>query len=347
MKLSLLIKPASSSCPGDCSYCFYKDTAEKRKVNNRGIMSQSTLDILLEKAFFRTEELTLAFQGGEPLLAGMEFYEYAFEKIKKKNKKSIPVYISLQTSGRGMTEEFAHILQKNGVLCGVSLDGRAPLNDKYRGTGSHKAATSAIEMLKGAGCEVNVLAVVTRDSCKRGGAIYDYFRSLGVDYAQFIPCMYTDRDPDAVPDSGEYMNFLCDVFDLWARDIKQNDHLGVRMFDGLLDKLCGYPSEACGSMGVCGSYLTVEADGDVYPCDFYCDDGHLLGNIRTHSVSELLDGGRAFTEESLLLHPDCRECRYYALCRGDCKKLRKDGKYIYCTAIKGFLQRKLKILETI
>lgn len=338
MKLSLLIKPASSACPGKCVYCFYKDSAKKRLVADRGIMDKDLLFRLLREARSISSELSVSFQGGEPLLAGERFFFDTLSYIKELGGDT---YVSVQTSGYGMTESIARLFAHRGVSVGLSIDGRAPLHDRYRGKGSHGAALSALKLLQGAGCDVSVLTVVTRDTAKRAAAVYDYISSLGVSYMQFIPCMETDGAEHCVMTGGEYFTFLCDLFDVWYKDLCKGSAVGIRLFDNFIMKSKNMMPEACGSMGICGSYLTVESDGSVYPCDFYCTDGHLLGIYPEASLKELLGSSLAssFVSESFELSEDCKKCEFYRLCRGECKKMRKDGKFIYCDAYRRFFER--------
>ena len=182
-----MIKPASSLCNLSCEYCFYRDVSEHREHLGFGIMEKGTAEILIKKSldFASGEPVAFAFQGGEPTLAGMDFFRFFVEKVRSLNTKKSPVFYSIQTNGTTINGEWADFFRDNGFLVGLSLDGSYEDN-KFRkkpdGTNSYYKITSAAEILKRHGVEFNILKVLTGYCAENGEKIYKYFRSQGFYY---------------------------------------------------------------------------------------------------------------------------------------------------------------------
>jgi uncharacterized protein len=358
-----LIKPASGRCNMRCAYCFYRSETAMRQVNDYGIMSGETAERLIDRAFETgAETYSFAFQGGEPLLAGLDFYEFFTSKVKERAPKSAGVSYALQTNGTLINREWAQFFKKNNFLIGLSLDGPRLLHDTLRpfadGRESFRSVFSGFEVLRATKVPVNALCVVNKLSADNPEPVYS-FLSRYFDWIQFIPCI----DPiDAVPGENTwhlspaaYRNFLIKTFDLWHKDIVRGKRVHVRYFNNLLDMLLGYAPEYCGMSGVCGIYFTVEADGSVYPCDFYALDQWKLGNVEDSSFSEMLDTekARSFLDMSRYVSPECRDCTEFSLCHGGCRRDREpssEGKPAlnrYCAAFKGFFNYAKPFLEQI
>lgn len=324
MSVSLLIKPASAACNLRCDYCFYRDIGENREIPNCGMMSPETLEILTRKAFATaSHSCTFAFQGGEPTLAGLDFFKKALAFQKKYNKKHIPVNNVLQTNGTLLNEEWAEFLSKNQFLVGLSLDGCEALHDFHRGAGTHKKVLAAAELLKRHQVSFNVLAVVTRETVGQVSEMYAFFREQGLSWLQFIPCL------DPLGASGEdrltaegYGQFLKELFDLWYRDIQAGNFIYIQYFENLVGLLRGCPPGTCASNGFCSIQHVIEADGSVYPCDFYALDPWKLGNIRTDDLGEFVrtERARQFVARSHEVPKRCKLCRYAPVCRGGCRR---------------------------
>lgn len=329
--LNLLIKPASGSCDMRCAYCFYEDVGESRIAKRRGMMSLDTLERVVKAALAEAEELcTFGFQGGEPTLAGLAFFEALIEFERKHNARRIRIANTIQTNGQRIDAEWAAFLAKHRFLTGLSIDGPKDVHDALRpdaqGKGTHNRAMRAAQLLSSARAEFNVLSVVTRALASHPDQAYNFYKKHGFNHIQFIPCMDPlGEAPGGYPyslDAALYGRFLCRIFELWHRDITQGNPVSIRMFDNFILMLMGHPPESCAMSGRCIASLVVEADGDTYPCDFYALDEHRLGNLRDQSVGELLNSGaaRAFVKPSLSPDPACAACRYYPLCRGGCRR---------------------------
>lgn len=334
--LHLLIKPASGLCNLRCSYCFYRDEMAHRQVASHGIMPLSVMEAVLEKSLSAvTRECTIAFQGGEPMLAGLEFFRETVALQKKYNKNRVQIQNAIQTNGLLINEEWANFFRENRFLVGISLDGVKDTHDCNRvdekGDGSFNRVMQAIRLLERSGVEYNVLTVVNRQTAPRAERIYQFYKRNGLQYLQFIPCL----DPFGAEQGStpwslraeDYGNFLCTLFDLWYRDMVKGEPVSIRQFDNYVQMLLGYPPESCGMSGCCVPQQVVEADGSVYPCDFYVLDPYRLGNFCTDTVEQIFARREelGFLQSSLEVHPQCRDCRYYPLCRGGCRRNRQVG----------------------
>lgn len=329
----LLIKPASGMCNLNCRYCFYHDIVEKREQKSYGFMTDDTLETVIQKGLaFATQDCTIAFQGGEPTLIGLDFFKKAVAFQKKHNVHKARVHNAIQTNGIGLTAEWADFFRENQFLVGISLDGVKDTHDcnrlDSRGDGTFNRVMQAIQLLESRHVEYNVLTVVNKQTAARANRIYNFYKRNGLQYLQFIPCL----DPFGETPGGEaysltaedYGAFLCTLFDLWYRDVREGAPVSIRQFENYIEMLLGYPPEACGMGGVCGMQHVVEADGSVYPCDFYVLDAYRLGNLHTADFSEINEKRReiGFVEQSAAVDEHCRACRSFTLCRGGCRRYR-------------------------
>lgn len=332
----MMIKPASSLCNLRCRYCFYHDLAENRDTASYGIMTRETMENLIDRAVeclpAGENQLSLIFQGGEPLLAGPGFFEALEEKLKSVSRRSLHITRSLQTNGTLIDDGWAAHFARYGYLVGVSLDGNAQLHNSLRvtpdGKGSFSAVTRGISVLEKHRVPYNILCVVTNDMARHGAQVYRFLRKNGWDYLQFIPCMDPvsgERMPWSL--SGEaYGRFLTEIYNEYERELLSGRRVSVRWFDNLLDMLTGHMPESCGMTGVCACHFVIEADGSVYPCDFYVDDAHRLGDLRDTGFRKMYDSdtARRFIEASRETAPECEKCPWYAICRGGCRRYRDD-----------------------
>ena len=328
--LTILIKPASSLCNMRCEYCFYHDVASQRAVPSYGIMTDDVLDTLIRRAFaFAEKSVSFVFQGGEPTVAGIDFFKRAIAYQKKYNSRRIAVYNTIQTNATLITDALAEFFKNNGFLVGVSLDGDRVLNDKYRrladGSGSYDSIVRGIDLLKKHGVDFNVLAVITRESAKSPSLLYSALKEYK--YLQFIPLIdaFGKESSDFSLNAEDYGRFLCEAFELYYRDIMDGNYVSVRDFDSYVNMLRGMPPSSCAMQGKCGGYFTVEADGSVYPCDFYVTDEYRIGNICDESFFTLAKSDKLsdFITSSVCVSEKCRACKWFKLCRGGCRRHRE------------------------
>ena len=349
--IHMLIKPASSLCNMRCKYCFYSDVSEHREIKSYGLMDIALLEKITEKALSEAEgECSFSFQGGEPALAGLDFYKKLSEFQKKYNKKKLKINNAIQTNGYCIDHEWAEFFAKNNYLVGLSVDGSKEMHDYMRvdaqgkGTYSRIMKTSAI--FDKYNVQYNILCVVNNFVARRPTKVYNDLKKFK--YLQFIPCLdgFDGEKRDFSLDTERYAEFLKVTFDCYYKDFVSGNYVSIRNFDNYVMMLCGRIPEACGMLGFCSCYFVIEGDGSVFPCDFYVVDKYKLGNIAQSSFSELRASPNAllFTEQSKYVSEECRECKWINICRGGCRRNRepfvdeKPGLNIYCNAYKQFFE---------
>lgn len=350
-----MIKPSSSNCNMRCEYCFYYSISEKRIHKSWGFMNFELLETIVRKALNEVEDIcTFAFQGGEPTLVGLDFYKKLVKCEQKYNQQNIEINNAIQTNGLAIDEEWAHFLAQNHFLVGISLDGPKKIHDLYRidnqGKGTFQRIIKAIKLFNQYHVKYNILTVVTAQVACDIHKIYNFFKDKNFKYLQFIPCLDPLQEEPGVyrfsltPE--KYSYFLKTLFDLWYEDVMSGHLVNIRYFDNFLQLLMGYPPEACGMLGKCNCQFIIEANGGVYPCDFYVVDKWYLGNIKEKSFLELLTSPNSyqFVEMSKNFDSKCHNCPWFFVCRGGCRRWCEpfnDGKpciNILCSAYQDFFQ---------
>jgi len=358
--VSFLIKPASGRCNLACRYCFYRDVAEKRAIEDFGLMSESTAEFLIDRAFeLDADLLSFGFQGGEPTMAGLPFFERFVARTRERAERvgtdrAIRVQFTLQTNGTTMDADWARFFKREEFLIGLSIDGPRVLHDTYRvrrdDSPTYAAVIDGVALLRAEGVPVNALCVVDEATADNAEFVYRHLRSRGFDWIQFIPCL----DPLGEAPGGKpwsltpeaFGRFLKTTFDLRYAEWGRGANVNVRWFDNLVTMALGQPPESCGMSGSCSANFTVEADGSVYPCDFYVTEEWRIGNVRADSFAAIrkCETARRFVESSRSIDPECVSCFAFPLCRGGCRRDREpfvDGKPArnrYCSAFKDFFR---------
>ena len=333
---SILIKPTSANCNMNCSYCFYKCLSSNREQYSKGFMSEETLEELVRQAIaYADGSLTFAFQGGEPTLAGINFYKKALELQKKYNTKHLYIENTIQTNGLLIDDAWAKFLAENHFLVGLSLDGPRKLHDCYRKdteeNGTFERLMETVNLFVRYRVDYNVVSVITNETAKKASFLYKFWKRNGFPFIQFIPCM--DEEHRRIPDAEkscfavepvQYGRFLCEIFDLWYADFKQGTAMDIRMFSNLAQIAAGFQAEECGMNGCCNCYFAVEGDGSVYPCDFYCMDEWKLGTVADgFAFLFASDKSKEFMLTSHHVAEKCKICPYFTLCRGGCRRWRE------------------------
>ncbi len=332
--ISVLIKPASGNCNLRCDYCFYYDTMSKRERPSYGFMTLETLEAVIRRVLAYAEgHCIIAYQGGEPTLCGLDFFEKSLEFQKKYNRNNVRIENALQTNGYCVDRKWAEFFRENHFLVGVSLDGGPKLHDRYRrtpaGKGSFFQVMEHVELLRKAGVDFNILSVVNGTTAPQIRKTYEFYRKNRLDYLQFIACLDPlgekpgGREYSLTPEA--YGQFLIELFDLWYEDLLEGKQPYIRQFENYIAMLLGQMPESCDMRGICGLQYVVEADGSVYPCDFYVLDKYRLGNLNNDTI-EAIDEARektGFIEASRQKEAGCQDCRYYSLCRGGCRRTRQ------------------------
>ncbi len=362
-EMNLLIKPASGLCNMKCDYCFYTDEMRSRELASYGIMTDEVMEQVIKKALAKASgKCTFLFQGGEPALAGLPFYERWLDYEKKYNVNRIETAHALQTNGYLINENWCRFLAKHHFLAGLSIDGVKSTHNAYRkdpqGEGTYFRVLDAADRLRSAGVEFNILTVVTKQTAAKIHRIYETYRRQGFVWQQYIACL----DPlEAAPGSMDYSltpeiygQFLTDLFRLWSIDLQNGRQPHIRQFENYIGILLGYEPESCEQRGVCSFQNVVEADGSVYPCDFYVLDQYKLGNLLTDDfdIIEERQKQSSFLRRFQASYDACAGCRYYMLCRGGCPRHKEQqgaatGQNYFCRSYQMFFDACLPEMERI
>ncbi len=349
--LSILIKPASGMCNMQCSYCFYYDIMKNREIANYGFMSEEILEEIVKKAYAETPAaISFVFQGGEPMLCGLTFFIKFMAFVEQYNLKKTPTTFALQTNGTLITPEFAAFFKANNFLIGISLDGNEEVHNLHRlmnnNSNSFTQTLKGIAILQDCQVDYNLLTVITNETAKNVKKTYQFLKTLGTSYLQFIPCInsFDSQDKGQQLSNDLYLEFLKELFDLWFLDYQRGKMVSIRYFDDILKIIIGYYPESCTMQGSCINQNVIEADGSVYPCDFYVIDQWKMGNIMTTSFRSLNQTPQAiaFIESSEGKHEDCMQCKYFQLCKGGCRRNKEPfanettAKTRFCKAIYAF-----------
>lgn len=356
-QLTLLIKPASGACQMRCRYCFYADVMNNRADRVRPVMSGETLEHLVRRAYAAADCVNFMFQGGEPTLAGLAFFE---ELISLENRYGAhrETHNAIQTNGLLLDDTWCAFLKKNNFLVGLSVDGDGEGHDSCRvdasGEGTYERVMQSTKLLQKYGVDFNVLCVVSKANVNRPEALYRALRPFG--YVQFIRCIDDFGQSGAwAPTAEEYGEFLVKTYDLYEKDALSGHYVSVRAFDNYIGILLGRPPESCGMSGQCTPVLTVESDGSVYPCDFYVLDEWCLGSINDKGIAALMNAEKLkdFISLSLSVPEDCRICPYFTVCRGGCRRDRENPdngllqKNRYCGSFRYFFEKRLNRMKAL
>lgn len=337
---NIMIKPVGSLCNLKCHYCYYLDKAEIYG-GKEPRMSEQMLEHFIKEYIAANDVRDVFFNwhGGEPLLAGLDFYRKAMA-FQKKYADGKHIHNTLQTNATLITREWAEFFRANNFLIGVSLDGPQNVHDRYRGG---KGGASVFDrVIKGilelyrAGVQYNVMATVNRQSEGRGLEIYQFLKSAGTRFIQFMPVLEHTKDglivdpqvqgariaPWSVSPEG-YGRFLCDIFDYWVR----NDvgKVFVNQFDAVLACWCGAQPGICALSQTCGGNSIIEHNGDLYPCDHFVYEGYKIGNVLETDLRTLMNSTKQVRfgfDKRNALPDECIKCQWFFTCHGECPKHR-------------------------
>jgi len=359
----LLAKPSGSTCNIDCTYCFFL-SKEALYPNDKQRMSDETLETYIRQLLesHRRPEITVAWQGGEPTLMGLDFFKRSVALVEQYRRPGQTVQHTFQTNGILLDDEWCAFFKAHNVLVGLSVDGPRELHDTYRldrgGRGTFDRVMQGWRYLRRHQVEFNILCTVNAANQAHGRAVYQFFRDeLGATWIQFIPIverataetlqianlgwgdrpgskrlLYTqtgDRVTERSVGGEQYGRFLVDVFEEWVRhDIGQ---VYVQLFDVTLEAYFGRHL-LCIHAPTCGYGPALESNGDLYTCDHFVEPRFLLGNIhKTHMLTLVSSSEmRKFGDDKRdTLTTQCQQCEVRALCNGGCPKdrfaLSRDG----------------------
>lgn len=333
LALDVLAKPAGAACNLACAYCYYLDEAARRGGGKRR-MADDVLERYLEQlaAAYQRGRVPVSWQGGEPTLLGLDFYRRVVELEQKLARPGLRFENHLQTNGTLLDDDWGRFLAEHRFLVGVSLDGPRALHDAYRvdrgGRPTFDAAMRGLRVLRRHGVEHNVLCTVNRRNADHPLDVYRFFRDeVRTTWLQLIPVVEwedVDRVSSRSVRPDQLGRFLCSIFDEWVR--RDVGRVFVQTFEAALRSWVGAPATGvCVFDETCGGALVLEHDGNVYSCDHFVDEAHLLGNLRERGFVALASSpsqvrfGRAKLEE---LPRECLDCEVLFACHGECPKNR-------------------------
>ena len=344
--LYVMLKPASAHCNLACKYCYYLEKNKLYPITQRHQMSDEMLE-LFTREYIEAQTMSqvlFTWHGGEPLLRSIDFYRKALS-LQQKYAGGRRIDNVIQTNGTLLTDEWCEFFAQNHWLVGISIDGPQPDHDHYRltaaGKPSWKKVMQGIKLLKKHGVEWNAMAVVNAYNANHPLEFYRFFKENGCQFLQFTPIVerltrHEDgrtlaslADKNEIPLSEasvapeQWGYFLCAIFDEWVR--KDVGKIFVEIFDCTLANWMGISPGICAYSKECGHAGVMEHNGDVYSCDHFVFPEYKLGNIRDHSLIDMLYGEQQ-QEFSRLKHSSlprqCKECDMEFACHGECPKNR-------------------------
>ena len=355
----VMAKPTGARCNMACDYCFFLKK-DRLYPESDFRMSDETMEAYIRQTIegHGVPEVTIAWQGGEPTLMGLDFFRRAVAVEKKYARPGQRIENSFQTNGVLIDEEWCRFFHDNNFLIGLSLDGPRELHDAYRHDKGGRPVFDKVEraarLMQKHGVEFNILCTVNAANSRHPLDVYRYFRDeLAARYIQFIPIVERDNETgnqegtrvtDRTVDPEQFGRFLIEIFDEWAR--RDVGTMFVQFFDGVLASYVRGYSSLCVLTPTCGEGVALEHNGDLYSCDHFVEPRHLLGSIHRTPVAELVssDTQRSFGRaKSETLPKHCRECSYLFTCHGECPKNRvlttpdgEPGLNWLCAGLKAF-----------
>jgi uncharacterized protein len=347
----MLAKPSGPICNLDCHYCFYTEKESLFEPKTPFRMSEETLDNFIKNYIHaqNADEIPFVWQGGEPTLMGLSFYQKVVE-LQKKYANGKRITNSLQTNGTLLTDEWFPFLAENQFLVGLSLDGPREIHDRYRVDRGDKPTfdrvLNTLHNLQKYGVQYNVLTCVTNESSNHALEIYHFLKNEGVEFIQFIPIVERLADEQAkalglrhatpaslteegvhlapwTVDPEKYGDFLITIFEEWVR----NDvgTVNVMNFESSLVSWMGLPATVCIFSETCGRAAIIEHNGDVYSCDHFMYPDYKLGNIQEETFQEMMDSVQQYEfgqAKKTTLPKYCQTCEVKFACHGECPKHR-------------------------
>lgn len=345
--LTVMIKPVGSLCNMRCRYCYYLGN----EVSRRQLMNDETLEALIRSYFSNAQPVySFIWHGGEPTLAGLDFYKKALSFQKKYLPAGSECWNNLQTNGLNLSREWCLFLKENHFDVGISIDGKKCIHDRYRKDAAegdtYDRISENISLLKEYGIRPDLLCTVNAESVRYPYEVYASLKELDTGWIQFIPIVNREKDGSLSEDSVDpkrYGTFLSCIFQQWISDFGK---LGVQLFMEALNVYAGGTQSLCWLQRRCGRVLVTESDGSVYSCDHFVNSYHYLGNVRTDELEEMARKNDSFGLLKEKLNEKCRNCRFLFLCNGGCIKDRDgEGYNVLCEAYEELFETMEELLK--
>ncbi len=365
-EFQIFAKPVGSRCNLQCSYCYYLNKKELYPGKGQLLMDDQLLrQYIIQHIEATTDDFIMfSWHGGEPTLAGIEFYRKAVAIQKQHLPSGKTLVNGIQTNGTLLNDEWCRFLSDEKFLVGISLDGTEDLHNRFRagreGEATFSNVLKGLQMLQNFGITHEILCVVNSVNVHNPLKIYRFFKSIGARYITFLPLVeHQPQLQGGVSSSSvhaaDFGQFLIKIFDEWVeQDIGK---VQIQIFEEAIRTAFNQEHVLCVFKENCGRVPVVEHNGDFYACDHFVNPNHLIGNIQQHSLASLLDHPRqkAFgMAKSLTLPQYCRQCPVLNMCNGECPKNRfietpdgESGLNYLCEGYKAFFTHIRPFIEAI
>lgn len=361
----IFTKPVGDSCNLNCSYCYYHTDALIKIEGKRIINDDSFLEEYIRHHIEATTDDTVFFSwhGGEPILAGIEFYSKALDFQKKHLPAGKKLMNGIQTNGTMLNEDWCRFLKSAGFIVGISIDGPEHLHNCFRqtknGSSTFESVISGFRLLQKHQISTEVLCVVSAGNEKYPLEVYRFFKALGARFITFLPLVERIGNSNSVSKrsvgSEAFGHFMMTVFDEWVQ--KDIGSVQVQLFEEALRSAFDNEHTLCIFKPNCGGVPVIESNGDFYSCDHFVNEENYVGNIREQSVADLLDSEKQLAfgrEKSESLPEYCKKCEVLTQCNGECPKNRfvvspdgEEGLNYLCAGYRKFFNHCRPFIEEI
>lgn len=341
LRFNMMFKPIGSVCNLNCNYCYYLDKAKMYSDNS--VISLDLIEKIIKEyiQINDNEQIVFDWHGGEPLLLGLDYFKKIVE-LQNRFKANKQIFNTIQTNATILNGDFAKFFKDNNFLVGISIDGPQDIHDRYRkdkgDNPTFVRVMNGIDLLHRYNVDFNTLTTISKAGEGRGLEVYQFMKSIGSHFMQFMPVLeYVNPYDNSIvsPDEKnsvltswsvnplEYGKFMCDIFDYWVKHDVGNYF--VNLFDSTLANYCGLNPGTCVYSETCGSNAVVEHNGDVYPCDHFVYPQYKIGNLNDSSLQEIMSSDkitRFGIDKRNSLPMKCLKCKYFTVCHGECPKHR-------------------------
>lgn len=333
-EFQVFAKPVGSNCNLNCRYCYYLEKKSLYPETDHFLMTDDILEeYIIQHIQASTEDvINFSWHGGEPLLAGIDFYRKALRLQSTHKPAGKTILNGIQTNGTLINEEWCKFIEKEGFIIGISIDGPAEFHNTFRrtkdGDNTWQQVIRGYQLLKQHGVSPEILCVVNSENVRHPLVIYNFLKQMGAKYITFLPLIEPDDDSsrgvssNSVP-SEEFGFFLSDVFDNWVEyDIGE---IKIQIFEEAARTAFNQEHTLCIFKVNCGGVPVIEHNGDFYSCDHYVNKDYMIGNIMNHSMTGFLESQRQIKfgkAKSGTLPRYCIECEVRTMCNGECPKNR-------------------------
>lgn len=348
LPLSPIIKVVSGGCNLRCPYCFYSGHQPEIKV-----MDEDTLEVVVKRVMIASPKLvTFYWHGGEPTIAGLDFYRKAIKAQERFKMPRQKVFNRIQTNGTLLNQEWVNFFRENNFGVGVSIDGPSQFHNLTRtdavGKGTFNRVLRSINYLQEAGISPGAIVVVNKFNLGYPEEIFEFMYRHRINFSA-NPCSAKPTDPPETKSLTisyeEYSNFLMKLFDIWLK--KDDPSFRIRPLEDIVKSILGGRPSFCKFRGECYRYLTIDSNGDIYPCDEFLETSFVLGNLVSQDLNEIFnsEGFRSYYSGRDVVRQACKECDWYDICNGGCMREWESKKQIFTPESEDFCKARQKLFS--